>query len=125
MTSKPEEGATLFDNLKLLFAAMVLIGGIAGYYVYEDQSVLLRTVGVVVATGLAILIAMQTVPGRTLWRFITGSRIELRKVVWPNRPETLRTTFAVILFAAMMGVFFWGLDMFLFWATRALTGRGG
>ena len=25
----------------------------------------------------------------------------------------------------IMGVFFWGLDMFLLWATRILTGQGG
>ena len=125
MTSRPEEGATVFDTVKLASAAIILLGGIAAYYVFEDESILLRAAGVIVATALAIVVVMQTTPGRTLWRFILGSRIEIRKVVWPTRPETLRTTAAVIVFVLIMGVFFWGLDMFLFWATRTLTGRGG
>ena len=125
MTSRPQQGATVFDTVKLMIAAMILIGGIAAYYVYENESILLRAAGVIVATALAIFVAMQTDPGRTLWRFIQGSRIEIRKVVWPTRPETMRTTAAVIVFVLIMGVFFWGLDMFLFWATRTLTGRGG
>ncbi len=125
MTSGPQQDATVFDTVKLMLAAIILIGGIAAYYVYENESILLRAAGVIVATALAIFVAMQTDPGRTLWRFIQGSRIEIRKVVWPTRPETMRTTAAVIVFVLIMGVFFWGLDMFLFWATRTLTGRGG
>ncbi len=125
MTSRPQQGATVFDTVKLVIAAIILVGGIAAYYVYEDESILLRAAGVIVATALAMFVAMQTDPGRTLWRFIQGSRIEIRKVVWPTRPETMRTTAAVIVFVLIMGVFFWGLDMFLFWATRTLTGRGG
>ena len=125
MTSRPQQGATEFDTVKLVIAAIILVGGIAAYYVYEDESILLRAAGVIVATALAMFVAMQTDPGRTLWRFIQGSRIEIRKVVWPTRPETMRTTAAVIVFVLIMGVFFWGLDMFLFWATRTLTGRGG
>ena len=46
-------------------------------------------------------------------------------MVWPNRQETMTTTGAVLLFVLIMGVFFWGLDMFLLWATRLLTGQGG
>ena len=125
MTSGPQQDATVFDTVKLMLAAIILIGGIAAYYVYENESILLRAAGVIVATALAIFVAMQTDPGRTLWRFIQGSRIEIRKVVWPTRPETLRTAAAVIVFVLIMAVFFWGLDMFLFWATRTLTGRGG
>ncbi len=125
MTSRPEEGATAFDTIQLLIAAIIVVGGIGAYYVFEDESILLRAAGVIVATALGIFVAMQTDPGRTLWRFILGSRIEIRKVIWPTRPETLRTTAAVLVFVVIMGVFFWGLDMFLFWATRTLTGRGG
>jgi preprotein translocase subunit SecE len=63
--------------------------------------------------------------GGELWRFIQGSRIELRKVVWPNRQETGQTTLVIIFFVVIMGIFFWLLDMFLGWAARMLTGQGG
>ena len=51
-----------------------------------------------------------------------GSRVELRKVVWPTREETLQTTLAVLVFALIMGVFFWLLDLSLLALTRRLTG---
>jgi preprotein translocase subunit SecE len=63
--------------------------------------------------------------GKELWRFIQSSRGEIRKVVWPNRQETLQTTLTVMVFALLMGVFFWLLDLFLLWATRLVTGQGG
>ena len=53
------------------------------------------------------------------------SRVELRKVIWPNRQETVQTAVAVIIFTIVMALFFWVLDKFLFWATRLLTGQGG
>ena len=54
-----------------------------------------------------------------------GSRIELRKVVWPTRQETLQTTLVVFVAVFVMGIFFWLLDMILGSVTRALTGQGG
>jgi preprotein translocase subunit SecE len=53
------------------------------------------------------------------------SRVELRKIVWPNRQETLMTTLVVFLFVTLAGFFFWAVDLVLAWATRALTGQGG
>jgi preprotein translocase subunit SecE len=63
--------------------------------------------------------------GRRALAFILDSRIELRKVVWPTRQETLQTTLMVFIFVAAAGLFFWVLDLVLAWATRALTGQGG
>jgi len=44
--------------------------------------------------------------------------------VWPTRVETRQTTIAVLVFVVIMGVFFWALDLFLLWVTRALTLTG-
>ena len=52
-----------------------------------------------------------------------AARIELRKVVWPEREETIKTTYVVFIFAIVMGLFFWGLDWVLTWLTRLLTGQ--
>jgi preprotein translocase subunit SecE len=61
--------------------------------------------------------------GREFWQFAQASRIELRKVVWPTRDETVKTTYVVFIFAIVMGFFFWGLDWVLTWLTRLLTGQ--
>jgi preprotein translocase subunit SecE len=69
-----------------------------------------------------VAIAMTSTQGRRLWVFIQGSRIELRKVVWPTKQETTQTAIAVFVFTLVMALFFWGLDSFLLWLTRTLVG---
>ncbi len=106
-------------------AAAVLLGGIVAYYWFQEESLLLRVIGVIVAFGLGALIAFQTTQGKLLWRFIQGSRVELRKVVWPTRQETMQTTLTVLVFTLIMGIFFWLLDMGLGYIARQVTGGGG
>ena len=113
---------TILDTLKIFVAIAILVGSIVAYYYYANESVLIRAVGVLVALAVAVWVAFQSLQGQTLWKFIQGSRIELRKVVWPTREETLQTTGIVLLFAAIMGAFFWLLDLFLLWFTGLLTG---
>jgi preprotein translocase subunit SecE len=80
---------------------------------------------VLVAVGIAVLVALQSAQGQALWRFAQAARVELRKVVWPTREETIQTTIAVLVFALIMGVFFWLLDLGLLYATSKITGQGG
>ena len=125
MNTKVDTSGSALDIVKLFAAATILVAGVAAYYFYDDVSVLLRAIGVLLALIAAIAVAAWTTQGQTLWRFIQGSRVELRKVVWPTREEALQTTLAVMVFALVMGVFFWLLDLFLLWVTRLLTGQGG
>ncbi|NND54050.1 MAG: preprotein translocase subunit SecE [Gammaproteobacteria bacterium] len=112
------------DTVKLALTAAILVGGIWGFYQYEDN--LLISVSVILAAvALAIVMFMQTERGRILWKFIQGSRVEIRKVIWPTRTEAMQTTLTVFVFVLILGIFFWGLDMFLLWITRLLTGQGG
>ncbi len=124
MNAQTETGASALDTVKLVLAIAVLIGGIAAYYYYPDISVLIRAGGILASIVIAIVIVMQTATGRDAWQFIQGSRVELRKVVWPNRQDTTQTTLAVIVFVIILGVFFWGLDLGLLWVTKTLTGQG-
>jgi preprotein translocase subunit SecE len=125
MTEKTENGVSTLDTVKLILAGALVLGGIVAYYYYAQAPVLARGGGVILAIAAAALLTMQSEPGRTLWHFMQASRVELRKVVWPTRVETRQTTIAVIIFVVIMGVFFWALDLFLLWVTRALTGQGG
>jgi preprotein translocase subunit SecE len=55
---------------------------------------------------------------------VQGSRVELRKVVWPTREDTTKMTLVVVAAIIVMGLFFWLLDMMLGAITRYLTGQG-
>jgi preprotein translocase subunit SecE len=124
MDTKADTEPTALDTIKLLAAIVILLGSIFGYYYYANESALLRSVGVLIAFAVAVWVAFQSAQGRTLWRFIQGSRVELRKVIWPTREETIQTTIVVIVFALIMGVFFWLLDLSLLWFTGFVTGQG-
>ena len=80
---------------------------------------------VLLALAAGAFVALQSAQGRAFWQFVQGSRIELRKVVWPTRQESLQTTLVVFVAIVAMGLFFWVLDWALGSVTRALTGQGG
>jgi preprotein translocase subunit SecE len=122
MNTKVESTPGPLDLVKLVLAAAILMSGIVGYYWFEEESLLLRVVGVLVAFGLGVRVAFQSMQGQTLWRFIQGSRVELRKVIWPTNQETMQTTLTVLVFTLIMGIFFWLLDMGLGAIARQVTG---
>jgi preprotein translocase subunit SecE len=115
----------ILDTVKLALAAAILVGGIVGFYEYEQQSLLISVSVILVAVALAAVVFMQTDRGRMLWKFVQGSRVEIRKVIWPTRTETIQTTLTVFVFVLILGIFFWALDFFLVYITRLLTGQGG
>ena len=118
-------GVGFVDALKMVLAAAALLGGVVIYYWFGEQPVALRVLAVLagLAAGVAILYWSQ--PGRSLWDYVQASRVELRKMVWPTRQETWRTTLVVFVFVLALGVFFWLVDMMLAWGARHVTGQGG
>lgn len=119
-TETSESG--VLDVLKLMAAAGILVGGLFGYYWYLEWSQPLRVLLVLGGTIAGVGLAMTSTQGRRLWAFIQGSRIEIRKVVWPTKQETTQTAIAVFVFTLILALFFWGLDSFLLWLTRTLVG---
>jgi preprotein translocase subunit SecE len=125
MTQKVETGPSALDTVKLAAAVAVLVGGIAAFYLLSSYPLALRWVIVFASLGAGVFVALQSAQGRAFWQFVQGSRVELRKVVWPTRQETLQTTLVVFVAILAMGIFFWVLDWVLGSVTAALTGRGG
>jgi preprotein translocase subunit SecE len=117
--------ATAADKAKLWVAALLIVGGIAGYYLLSAQPAWMRWLAVAAGLVLAAVMVAISAYGRSLKQFVADARVELRKVVWPNRQETWQVTLAVFIFVTVAGVFFWLVDLGLAWATRALSGQGG
>ncbi len=115
--------ASAKDTALITLSIVVLFVGIGAFYWYEDQALPLRIGMVVVGLAAAAGFAWLSWYGREFWQFALASRVELRKVVWPSRDETVKTTYVVFIFAIVMGLFFWGLDWVLTWLTRLLTGQ--
>jgi preprotein translocase subunit SecE len=123
MVAKTEEVvSSKLDTFKLMLAIAVLIFGIVGFYYYEAESQLYRVLGVVFAVLVAIAISSTTRLGQGLIGFGREARMEVRKVVWPTRQETVQTTFMVIVAVIIIGIFLWLIDMLLAQAIQLITG---
>jgi preprotein translocase subunit SecE len=118
-------GGSALDTAKLIAAVAILVGGIAAFYLLGDLPTALRWLIVLASLGIGIAVALQSEQGRAFAGFVQGSRVELRKVVWPTKEETRNTTLVVFVAILVMGIFFWILDWVLGAITRALTGQGG
>jgi preprotein translocase subunit SecE len=112
------------DKVKAAAAIVLVAGGITAYYVFAAQPAWERWLCVAAGLLLAVAALAWSQYGRNIWQFVLDSRVELRKIVWPNRQETGMTTLVVFGFVIFAGLFFWTLDLVLAWATRALSGQG-
>ena len=110
------------DTVKLGVAVLLMLGAVFAYYWYQDVSRLLRSLALVGTAGVAIFIVLQTIQGRTLYAFLKDSQVEVRKVVWPTRQETIQTTAFVILIVLIVAVFLWMLDSLLGFTVGKLLG---
>ena len=125
MTEQAQSSSfSALDTAKLVAAIAILVGGIAGFYLLDQYPAAVRWLLVLVAVALGIFVALQSAQGRELAQYVQGSRVELRKVVWPTRDETWKMTLVVFTAIVIMALFFWALDMLLGFITRSLTGQG-
>jgi preprotein translocase subunit SecE len=109
------------DNIKLFVAVVVMMAAIVLFYAYQEYSTLLRVLGLLAAAGLSVFIASKSTVGAQALAYIGATQVEVRKVVWPTRQETVQTTMVVILMVMLVAILLWGVDSVLGWAVRALT----
>ncbi len=69
-----------------------MLAGIVANHYYNDISMLLRTLCWFLILAAAGFVASTTQKGRWTIKFFRDARVELRKVVWPTREETMQTT---------------------------------
>ena len=124
-TQAQNAAGDIAGKLTVAVAIALLVAGIAAFYLLDTRPDWQRwgSTGIGVIAAAAVFALSPT--GRRFWQFILDSRVELRKVVWPSRQETLQTTAVVFGFIAIAGLFFWLLDVLLAWAMRMLSGQGG
>ncbi len=114
--AEPTKGATGADIAKLVLAVLVLAAGVFAYSWFgSDGSVpqSVRLLGVVVALVASLAIGAFTAPGRRVRAFLGESQFELRKVVWPARDETLKTTGIIIVVVIVLSLLLGLIDLIL------------
>jgi preprotein translocase subunit SecE len=125
MNTQAEAPAAVFDVVKQVFSVVFVVAGVAAFYYFSEIQLLYRVLSLVVMVLIALGMMLTTEVGRAVWSFVLESKLEVRKVVWPTREETMRTTLLVFAMVFIVGLILWLLDMFLFWGVRLITGQGG
>jgi len=111
------------DKVILAISVLILAVGMGAFYYFGDKPDLIR-VGALLGAGLvAVAVAMQSAQGKAAWEFAKGSRVELRKVVWPTNKETMQMTLVVVVMVVLIAAFLWVVDWGLLKAVQALTGQ--
>ncbi|WP_058516186.1 preprotein translocase subunit SecE [Legionella parisiensis] len=73
---------------------------------------------------LTLFLGYMTSAGKQVFKFAQESKVELLKVVWPTRQETIQTTTIVIVMVAVTGFILWGVDSVMMWAIAKITHLG-
>ena len=112
------------DKIKLGFALLLMAAGIAGFYYLRDSAMVIRVVSVLLGFLLAVTVAWFTIQGKQFYAFSRESSEETRKVVWPNRKETVQMTGIVFSFVVVMAIFLWMVDAGLLLSVKYMMGGG-
>ena len=107
------------NYIKLGAAFLILAAGIYGYYqlpviMGQDVSVLLKFGVLMVAIVASLAVAATSSSGKALIEFSKGSRVELKKMVWPTGQETRQTTMIVLIAVVIVSLFLWLIDVAVF-----------
>ena len=127
MNSKVENSRSAFtDTLLLLVSVIMLLGGVAAYYHYQDLAITpVRVAALIVVTLLASWVAGQSQKGGAFFRFLKESDIERRKVVWPTHQEVVQTSLMVIIVTILISLFLASVDWMIGSLVRSLLSGGG
>lgn len=111
------------DKIKLALAFLLVVAGVAGFYLLGESALVLRVLVILAGLLLALAVVWTTAFGKRLFAFAGESVAEAKRVVWPTRKETMQTTGVVILFAVTMALFLWAVDAMLMLIVNTLMGR--
>lgn len=114
------------DIVKYVGAALLVLAGLFVWFWFGaperavqlgNWSGQLRALAVIVGLVAGGAVFLLTSKGRQTIEFLSESRFELRKVVWPTRQEAIRMTWVVIVVVIVLSLLLGGFD----WVIQKLT----
>ena len=114
-TSEVQTVGTTGEKIRLALVAVLVIAGLAAYYMLSAQGVWVQWAGLLVGVVAAVVVFFTAESGRQLVAFGRDAVRETKKVVWPERKEALQITLYVFAFVVVMALFLWLTDKTLEW----------
>ena len=111
-------------NIRLTLSFLLFVAGLLGFYLLSAQPTVVRLLVLLVATGFAFGVFSKTSQGQETIRFINNALTEAKKVVWPNRKETIQMTSVVLVLVAIAAVILGLVDTGFSYIINLLLGQG-
>lgn len=113
----------MIEKIKLVLSALLLVAGIAGFYVLADQALVVRILAVLAGFAAAVAVLWTSKQGQIALNFVGESVAEAKKVVWPTRKETIQTALAVFVLVLIVAAFLAVVDIGFAYMVQWLMGR--
>lgn len=104
------------DKAKLAVSVLLVVAGIAGFYLLAKQGALVQWAVLIAAVIAAVVLFISSDSGKEFVAFGRDAWREAKKVVWPTRKESMQMTAYVFAFVVVMAIFLWLTDKTLEWA---------
>ena len=109
-------------QLNGVLSLAILIASIALFYLEPlTQVTLYKVLILLVGVVVAAFVFTQSLQGEKFIHFAKETRIELRKVVWPTREETIKTTGMIMIAVVIVSIFLWIVDAFFTWGVSSVS----
>ena len=114
----------MLDKAKWTLISLFVIGTLYLNYHYYSEPVTYRVPGVILMVILCLFMAFSTKKGKVAWQFCKDAKLELHKVVWPTKQETVQSAIVVMIMVVIMSLVLWVFDSILFKLIAWITGQG-
>lgn len=120
------------DMVKYVGAALLVLAGLFVWFWFSTPersaqlgawSGQLRALAVVLGLVAGGALFMLSAKGHQVREFLSESRFELRKVVWPTRQEAIRMTWVVVVVVIVLSLLLGGFDFVIQKLTQWFLGR--
>ncbi|MCY4266229.1 MAG: preprotein translocase subunit SecE [Gammaproteobacteria bacterium] len=122
MAEKTGSEQSGLDWAKWAAVAVIVVAAVYANSYFSAESLLLRTIGLLISAGIAGWVGGQTTKGKAFINLCLEARVEIRKVVWPTRQETTQTTIVVLIVIFIVAAILWVLDWGLNGAVSSIIG---
>ena len=109
-------------QLNTVLSVLILVLSIAVFYLNPlGLTTLFKVLIMLFGLVVAAVIFIKSSQGDRFLHFVKETRIELRKVVWPTREETIKTTGIIMIAVVIVAIFLWIIDAFFTWGVQSIS----
>ncbi len=125
MNSKVEQAkaASAGDVVKYALALALVVAGLFAFYWFGEWPTAVRALAVIGGLIAGTVVFLTSFKGAQTREFLSESRFELRKVVWPTRQEAGRATVMIIIAVIVISLILAGFDVVIQAVVKWLLGR--